>query len=306
MGSSLARRRERRARRLAPCHCRVPSDVAMVMGDSLVPPAAADNAAMFDSMVRPLRTRSGIYWLPSLHLPTDLACFVPKTSFSLCTFIEVSCPASAARHHLPALGAVVPAYVPCPPIFCPPRTQLPDDCDSSMARAIQASLDEARAAQQRQQAAVATVGGEGGAAATAAAAPGEAVQDSTAAADPNRPSDAAIIAWENEIRQARRTGSSSSLWLEAALSHGRHAQGPQPGWAGMVERREARLHLARRAACGADMRCHLLGCREAEVKRMPLMGDREPLAALAAEYAAGSSIYQQKVGKLGEAYGSIR
>lgn len=151
---------------------RVPSDVAMVMGDSLVPPAAADNAAMFDSM-------------------------------------------------------------------------LPDDCDSSMARAIQASLDEARAAQQRQQAAVATVGGEGGAAATAAAAPGEAVQDSTAAADPNRPSDAAIIAWENEIR-------------------------------------------------------------EAEVKRMPLMGDREPLAALAAEYAAGSSIYQQKVGKLGEAYGSIR
>ncbi len=42
------------------------------------------------------------------------------------------------------------------------------------------------------------------------------------------------------------------------------------------------------------------------MKRVPLMGDREPLAALAAEYAAGSAIYQQKVGKLGETYGSIR
>lgn len=68
-----------------------------------------------------------------------------------------------------------------------------------MARAIQASLDEARAAQQRQEGAAVT-GGEGGDAAAAAAAPGEAVLDSTAAADPNRPSDAAIIAWENEIR----------------------------------------------------------------------------------------------------------
>ncbi|KAL4428057.1 hypothetical protein ABPG75_002146 [Micractinium tetrahymenae] len=151
---------------------RVPSDIAMVVGDALGPPAAADNAAEFDSM-------------------------------------------------------------------------LPDDCDSNMARAIQASLDEARAAQQRQEAVAAAVGGGEGGAPAAAAAPGEAVLDSAAAADPNRPSDAAIIAWENEIR-------------------------------------------------------------ESEVRRVPLMGDREPLAALAAEYAAGSAIYQQKIGKLGEAYGSIR
>lgn len=39
---------------------------------------------------------------------------------------------------------------------------------------------------------------------------------------------------------------------------------------------------------------------------MPLMGDREPLEALAAEYAAGSSIYCQKIDKLKEEYGSIR
>ncbi len=39
---------------------------------------------------------------------------------------------------------------------------------------------------------------------------------------------------------------------------------------------------------------------------MPLMGDREPLEVLAAEYAAGSPIYGQKIAKVNEEYGSIR
>lgn len=132
---------------------------------------------------------------------------------------------------------------------------LPDDCDSNMALAIQASLDEARAQQQRQQqqeaGAAAPAAGSGGAAAVAAAGAGDAVLDSTAAGaaaagvDPSRPSDADIIAWENQIR-------------------------------------------------------------ESQVKRVPLMGDREPLEALAAEYASGAEIYRQKIERLGEEYGSIR
>ena len=36
------------------------------------------------------------------------------------------------------------------------------------------------------------------------------------------------------------------------------------------------------------------------------MGDREPLDALAAEYAAGSAIYRQKIDRLKQDYGSIR
>lgn len=129
---------------------------------------------------------------------------------------------------------------------------LPDDCDSNMARAIQASLEDARMQQmrqqeqqreqqqQQQQQAGGSGGGGGG-----TAAPGEAVQDSTAVVDPTRPSDADIIAFENQIR-------------------------------------------------------------EAEVKRVPLMGDREPLEALAVEYESGSAIYRQKIDKLKEQYCSIR
>ena len=73
--------------------------------------------------------------------------------------------------------------------------QLPDDCDSNMARAIQASLEDARAMQAAQ-------APEQQAAAGMGAAAGEAVMDSTAVApaDPARPSDADIIAWENQIR----------------------------------------------------------------------------------------------------------
>jgi hypothetical protein len=46
--------------------------------------------------------------------------------------------------------------------------------------------------------------------------------------------------------------------------------------------------------------------RESEVRNVPLMGDREPLDALAAEYAAGSAIYRQKIDRLKQDYGSIR
>ena len=49
-----------------------------------------------------------------------------------------------------------------------------------------------------------------------------------------------------------------------------------------------------------------LFCRESEVRNVPLMGDREPLDALAAEYAAGSTIYRQKIDRLKQDYGSIR
>ena len=89
-----------------------------------------------------------------------------------------------------------------PFLLRPPLPQLPDDCDSNFARAIQASLDDARAQQQQQQQPQQAGGGGGGESAAApAAAAGEAVLDSTAvAADPNRPSDAAIVAWENEIK----------------------------------------------------------------------------------------------------------
>ena len=38
----------------------------------------------------------------------------------------------------------------------------------------------------------------------------------------------------------------------------------------------------------------------------PLIGDREPLASLGAEYAAGSLVFRQKIAKLGAAYGAIR
>ena len=51
---------------------------------------------------------------------------------------------------------------------------------------------------------------------------------------------------------------------------------------------------------------HALFCRESEVRNVPLMGDREPLDALAAEYAAGSTIYRQKIDRLKQDYGSIR
>jgi hypothetical protein len=77
-----------------------------------------------------------------------------------------------------------------------------------MARAIQASLDDARQAQERAAAAGISevaqaehAAATGGAAAGAAAAAGavEGVLESTAV-DPTRPSDADIIAWENEIR----------------------------------------------------------------------------------------------------------
>lgn len=79
-----------------------------------------------------------------------------------------------------------------------------------MARAIQASLDDARQAQERAAAAgisevaqaehaAATGGAAAGAAAPAPAGAVEGVLESTAV-DPTRPSDADIIAWENEIR----------------------------------------------------------------------------------------------------------
>jgi hypothetical protein len=86
--------------------------------------------------------------------------------------------------------------------------QLPDDCDSNMARAIQASLDDARQAQQRAgaagisgvaQAEHAAAAGAATVGAAAPAGPVEGVLESRAV-DPNRPSDADIIAWENEIR----------------------------------------------------------------------------------------------------------
>lgn len=89
----------------------------------------------------------------------------------------------------------------CTHDFC---LQLPDDCDSHMARAIQASLEDARAQQQRQwqqvtAAAAAATGGAAQPVLGGAPAAGEAVQDSTAV-DPDRPSDADIIAWENQIK----------------------------------------------------------------------------------------------------------
>jgi hypothetical protein len=93
---------------------------------------------------------------------------------------------------------------------CHTLPQLPDDCDSNMARAIQASLEDARMQQmrqqeqqreqqqqqQQQQQQAGASGGGGG----CTAAPGEVVQDSTAVVDPTRPSDADIIAFENQIR----------------------------------------------------------------------------------------------------------
>ncbi|GAB4821136.1 hypothetical protein N2152v2_008182 [Parachlorella kessleri] len=45
---------------------------------------------------------------------------------------------------------------------------------------------------------------------------------------------------------------------------------------------------------------------EAEGKDLPLVGDREPLEALQAEYAAGSPVFVQKIEKLKASYGSIR
>jgi hypothetical protein len=58
--------------------------------------------------------------------------------------------------------------------------------------------------------------------------------------------------------------------------------------------------------CLACLPCSPAWLREAEVKRVPLMGDREPLEALAVEYEAGSDIYRQKIDKLKEQYCSIR
>lgn len=94
----------------------------------------------------------------------------------------------------------------------PPALQLPDDVgDSDMARAIQASLDDARHQQGQAAAAApgaaAAAGGSGSQPATTAAAGGEAdaaaageTGGATAGLDPSRPSDADIIKWENEIK----------------------------------------------------------------------------------------------------------
>jgi hypothetical protein len=161
-----------------------------------------------------------------------------------------------------------------------------------MARAIQASLEEARAQQQRQQQQQAAAAGKGGLAGTSA--------------NPDRPSDAEIIEYENQIRCGAGLGGVDGVAGCAAVllcrGRRRHAPGSiapprpwcctMPGWPPPT-------------VC-PRVRMSALPAREAEVQRTPLMGDREPLDALAAEYAAGAAIYRQKIGALGEEYGSIR
>ena len=164
--------------------------------------------------------------------------------------------------------------------------QLPDDCDSNMARAIQASRDDARVQQQQQR------GGD-----AAAAGVGEAALDSSATAaaaavsnvDPSRPSDADIIAFENQIRY----GMAMAMLLREMHEH--------------ISSAEA---VCRSHQGGCTLCLHTCVCvcvsREGEAKKLALVGDREELAALAAEYAEGSAVYRQKIASLAEEYGSIR
>eukprot|EP00250_Pteridium_aquilinum_P033915 c6635_g1_i1 orf=85-921(+) len=46
--------------------------------------------------------------------------------------------------------------------------------------------------------------------------------------------------------------------------------------------------------------------RAEEAGKIPFLGDKEPLSALAAEYELGNPIFRTKVEKLGETYGAIR
>ena len=147
------------------------------------------------------RRRRGAWVLRRRRPPSGLPCCTAarrRCGSMLRDAYMYCCTAPARRLCMRVLDWFSQAGVPTHAASAPPAPQLPDDCDSNMARAIQASLDDA----QRQQEAAAAAAGAAAAAAGGGGgtAPGEAVMDSTAGEVPQRPSDADIIAFENRIR----------------------------------------------------------------------------------------------------------
>ncbi|CAL1383549.1 unnamed protein product [Linum trigynum] len=87
------------------------------------------------------------------------------------------------------------------------------------------------------------------------------------------------------------TQSSSSSVAAANLSQSEHEQPPEENWSSFADNDIMQQH--------SDI-------RDAEAHKLPFLGDKEPLSALAAEYQSGSPILLQKIKLLSDQYAAIR